>query len=282
MEPPTPAAQVIAQSECGNYGEESLVGSRLPNGTVVLERGGKGSCAHRWTIAATDTLHVTSGAWGTAAMLGMETQLTLKTAAGETIEVAHFEFSAAWGGPTDDTVATLARRIAIEAGCAVTVIPITFPVDWDQVVSTAPAPVSLTAAPTPASLSQRPDGPLLATLLGGDGSTDPVYAVQRADGTVVIENATTGEHWTITREHVLVITPYAVGGASAQGVWTCLERRPVMTASDRVLPNAEMIAGFYWWDDERSGVDEAAVAAFVHTLVTAAACEVDHRAMVWD
>jgi hypothetical protein len=119
-------AQVIARSECGNYGEESLIGWKLPDGTVVIERVGKDS--RRWAITATDTLRISASAWGNQSMAGAETLLALITSAGEEIELSHFEFSAAWGGPTDDAVATLARTIATHAGCTVTVIPMTFPV----------------------------------------------------------------------------------------------------------------------------------------------------------
>lgn len=134
MERPTPqgdcaalGAQVIARSECGNYGEDSLVGWKFPDGTVVIERVGSDRSSRRWSIAATDNLQVSAGAWGNLSMAGAETVLKLLTREGEELELSHFEFSAAWGGPTDDEVATLARTIATAAGCTVTVIPMTFP-----------------------------------------------------------------------------------------------------------------------------------------------------------
>jgi len=120
-------AQVIARSECGNYGEDSLIGWKFPDGTVVIERVGANRGSMRCAIAATDNLQVSAGAWGDLSMASAETLLKLITVEGEELELSHFEFSAAWGGPTDDAVAKLARTIATEAGCTVTVIPMTFP-----------------------------------------------------------------------------------------------------------------------------------------------------------
>lgn len=270
-------ARVIAQSECGNYGEDALTAWKLPDGVVVIERVGKDGRSRRWPVEATDTLRVTAEAWGNLTMVGADTFLILVALEGEEIEISHFEINLSWGGVTDDEVAELARKIAIEAGCTVTVVPIKFAdppaVRNDETAAPkqVPAAAPITAAPPKALLGDRAGSVLLASLLCGDDNNEQLRAIKLSDNTVVIENATTGAHWLIASDDVLVITPYAVVGGPG-GVWTCLERA---TGKDR-------IAGFYCWEDDRKGADEAAVAAFVAKVVAAAACKVDHRAMIWD
>jgi len=267
------AARVIAQSECGNYGEDALTAWKLPDHAVVIERVAKDGSSRRWRVEAGDTLRVSGDAWGTTTMAGINTQLTLVTAGGEERELSHFEFSAAWGGPTDDDVAKLARTVALAVGCMVTVIPTTYPARAHE----RPAPK--VEAPPPEIIPIAPAIPkvhvgdvagasVLCSIVCGDDSDEHLRAIVLPDGTVVIENATTGAHWQIHRDDVLVITPFVVP-SGPEGVWTCLER-----GNDR-------IAGCYWRETDRNGTDEAAVAAFVAKVTAVVGCNVDHRSLVW-
>jgi hypothetical protein len=276
-------AEVIAKSECGDYGEDELKAWRFPDGAVVIERVGQDGSSRRWRVEATDTLRVTSEAWGNHRMRGVETVLTLVTLDGEEVGLSHFEFSGAWGGPTDDTVTEVARTIASAAGCTTLVVPMTFPEpsateSAKETVVATPAPVVV--SPPPAVVAPRkplvadvPGPGLLASLPCGDKGNEELRATKLPSGTVVIENTTSGERWEIAPGDVLRIIPYAVAGGPG-GVWTCLERVRSKT-EDR-------IAGFYCWDPDREGPDEVAVAAFVAKVAAAALCDVAHREMIWD
>lgn len=119
-------AREIVRRDCGNYGEDALVAWKLPDGDVVVEYVGTGDDRSgdpgRWLIDPADTLRVRSEGFVSAKMAGMESRLERVGIDGSTQTLAHFEFTAAWGGTYHDQVAELARRIAEAAGCGVVVV----------------------------------------------------------------------------------------------------------------------------------------------------------------
>jgi hypothetical protein len=259
---------VVAHSECGNYGEDALIAWQLGD-DVEIEHVAKGGVRKQWRVARGDTLRVTGDVWGHSAMVGMNTDLVLITSR-KKHRIAHFEFSFVSGGPTDDEVAKLARAIGTASGCAVDVVPRTFPASAVTVASTPPPEPPRPAeapSPPPPRLPPLVGASLLASVMSGNDTDEPLHAFSFFDGSVVIENSKTATRWTITRADTLVITAYAAGGR-VDRVWTCLERKP-----------DERIAGFY---NDPSGADEAAVAAFVDRIASVTGCTVNHRPFCWD
>lgn len=119
-------AREIVRTECGAYGEDSLIGWKLADGDVVVEYVGSGTDRSgdpaRWLIDPADTLRVTSDGFVGTNMAGMESRLERQALDGRSVTLAHFEFTAAWGGVYHDKVAEIARRIADACGCGVVVV----------------------------------------------------------------------------------------------------------------------------------------------------------------
>lgn len=269
---------VIATSECGNYGEDTLTAWKLADGAVVVERECKDGTVLCWQIDATDTLRTSSEAWGSGGIVGLETDLVAIAQDGEEIAITHFEFSSPWGGASDRDVAMLAEAIANEARCTLDIVPTKYPESMTrkpEVAAPTPAP-----EPPPPQVGRREPlladsagAEVLASIVGGKETNEELRAIRLADGNVWIENEATGARWQITRDNTLWITPYVMATSSDDGVETFLEREPPVSP--------EQIAAFKCWADERKGPDEAAVAEFVAKVVAATGCKVVHRELVW-
>lgn len=267
----------LGKLECGNYGEDTLTASKLDDGSVVIERTNKDGTTRRWTIGGTDTLRVSGDTFGDSRVACMETLLVLVPAEPATPEpkrgevgIAHFEINSQWGGTFIDEVAVFARAVAAVCGCSVMVIEP--PPEPMPAAPQSPPPPARTPAPPPPpkiALPVRPGAAELASLATSATEQGLVRVLRVADGSTVLEDAFSGEAWTINASDELLLTVWGLSPGSPDRTVINLSR------GDEELPR------FYVWNDPTRGLHQAQVVELVKKIADLAGCRlrVDER---WD
>jgi hypothetical protein len=243
---------------CGNYGEDTLTASKLDDGSVVIERTNKRGSSKTWTIAMSDTLRVTSEMFAA----GMETQVVLLRG-DEELAIAHFEVNISDGGTGDTEVAAVVRTLAETAGCTAIIEPRVVP----EYMRTPPAP---RRPPPPAPPPERPKvmrpvragADVLASLATDAIEGGLVRVLRVADGSIVLEDAFTGDAWTIVASDELVLTIWGLSPGPPD--YTAI----TLTRGEHRLP------AFYVWNDPTKGLHQAQVVELVNKIADVAGCRV--------
>ena len=155
--------------ECGIYGGDTLVAERRPDGVVELAVVGQDGNRRQWTIDATSTLTVLAQAWGSGAMLGVDTRLQV-----DGQEITHFEFDFVSGGTHDGDVAKFVVPIAAHTKCGLDIQP-------------------LRIAGNEHLASIRCE------------NQEQLHAIKNERGAVRVDNAMTGATWNIVASDTLVV-----------------------------------------------------------------------------
>jgi hypothetical protein len=238
----------LAILPCGEAGADSLSALQLDDGTIVLEHRTKFGRTKRYPIAAHDTLRVSSEIWGRQ---NMETELSIVSRTGSSIEVAHFECTASKGVHADE-VGAFAISVADASGCGVNVMPTkerTFAApEFDSI------PPRATPTPPPSvHFRDRLGAEVFATLENLD-------AVALPDGAVVVESSAYGFVWTINAASTLVVWPHE-GVACIETTLSCLEQSPEL-------------GDFEWNHKTKTGIHPDAVRAFADAIAQRTGCAI--------
>jgi len=247
----------LATLDCGNYGEDTLSAEQHADGSVALERTMKDGRTEKWPVAPTDTLRVSAEVSGKVPFVAMNTQLLLVSRCGSSTSIAHFEMNVMWGGVFDAEVAAFAQTIAAASGCTATILPTKYPPE-------APVPPASAAAPPPPPPVPEPLPPPPELLADSAGVTTiavlgSARALRLPDGSIIVEEATTGARWPIAATDVLRIEPYVEANAPF-ATYAALQR-----GRDRLTAH--------------TGVEAAR--AFAAAIAAATTCSVEEFAERW-
>jgi hypothetical protein len=243
----------LGQLECGNYGEDTLTASKLEDGSVVIERTNKDGSLQSWTIGATDALRVSGKTFGDATVALMESFLFVND-----VEISHFEINSQWGGTIIGEVAELARAVGAASGCRVTVIDL---VDESPPPAPAPSPPSPPPPAPKVMLPVRAGADVLASLETNATEEGLVRLLRLANGTIVFENAFTGEAWTIDASDELLLTIWGLSPGPSYRTVLELSRRD------------EELASFHVWTEAARGLHHAQVVEFVEKITDLVGCK---------
>jgi hypothetical protein len=237
---------------------DTLRAIQLDDGTVALEVTRTDGLVERTPIRRTDTLRVSSTLTRGAQMAIVSTELVVSSDIAATAFT--FELDLTSGGVLPNEVAALAGAVAAAAGCELRVVETVEP---HPPVAASPAPVSppvaeeirsLAPAPPPLLLADRPDVEVFATLL-------PLKALRLLDGTVIVEDATTGARWPIGAADLLRITPYFVPSGP-------------LAIDTYLIREGQRLGTFRRYQDPPSGIDDEMVATFAAAVAKLTGCSI--------
>lgn len=243
----------IAKLACGAAGADSLAALKLDDGEIMLEHRTRFGRTKRYPIGPDDTLRVSSEIWGRQ---NMETELTIVSRIGSSIEVAHFECTASRGVHADE-VGAFAITVADASGCGVNVLP------TKERTFAAPEFDSFPprATPTP------PPAVPYRDRLGAEvfASLPTLDAIALPDGTVVVESSAYAFVWPISAASTLVVWPHE-GVGCVETTLSCLEQSPEL-------------GDFEWNHKTKTGIHPDEVGAFARAIAERTGCAIHVEAV---